>query len=167
MFCDNFKRNELIPREMTSFVNFYHDRGSLARNMDNKKIGERLLRIRQDRKLSQTDFAAAIGVSQSAYNNYERGDRDIPSYLLLEIFIKFEIDPIFILTGEGSHAGYIPELMIASGKAVESAITDSGVEFDASQKWEMINFVYLQAVREGAVNQLLISTLLSIGGKKS
>ena len=61
--------------------------------------------------------------------------------------------------------GHNFELLAASGAAVEIAIDLAGHEIAKSKKWEMIGFVYSQALREGAVNEMLAKTLVSIGGK--
>jgi hypothetical protein len=37
--------------------------------MDDQKIGERLLRFGQEKKLSQAEFAGRLGVSPGAYKN--------------------------------------------------------------------------------------------------
>jgi transcriptional regulator with XRE-family HTH domain len=68
--------------------------------MDDQKIGERLLRFRQEKKLSQAEFAGRLGVSPGAYKNYERGDREIPASVLLALHQEFEVDPLWLITAE-------------------------------------------------------------------
>ena len=133
--------------------------------MDNRAIGERLLRLRQEKKLTQVEFSRQLGVSQPAYKNYERGEREIPTSILLPLFHIFKVDPLWVLTGSGTAPSHNFELLAASGAAVEIAIELAGDEIAKSKKWEMIGFVYSQALREGAVNEMLAKTLVSIGGK--
>lgn len=133
--------------------------------MNDAEIGERLLRLRQERKMSQADFAERLGFSPGAYKNYERGEREVPSSLVLAAFKEFDADPLWLLSGEAVRPSQNAKLLAAVGETVETAIQELGVEIGMAKKWEMISFVYLEAIREGAVNQLLISTLVSIGGK--
>lgn len=65
-------------------------------------MGRRLGKIRKDSGLKQVPFAKALEVSQSAYNTYERGNREMPAKLLRLLHVKFNVNPAWMLTGEGS-----------------------------------------------------------------
>lgn len=41
--------------------------------MNNKSIGERIRRRREELKLTQTDVADMIGIAQASYNKFEKG----------------------------------------------------------------------------------------------
>ena len=133
--------------------------------MNDAEIGDRLLRLRQDRKMSQGEFAERLGFSAGAYKNYERGEREVPSSLLLAAHKEFDADPLWLLSGETARPSNDAKLLAAVGEAVELAIADSGVQISRTKKWEIISYVYLEAIREGALNQMLIATLISVGGK--
>jgi transcriptional regulator with XRE-family HTH domain len=140
--------------------------------MDNQKIGERLLRFRQEKKLSQAEFAERLGVSAGAYKNYERGDREIPSSLLLALHQEFDVDPLWLITAEDDdslrprmHPKHDLKLLEGVGMAVEGAIAEYGKPLSSAKKWEIISFVYGYCIREGKPDQALISTLVSVGGK--
>ena len=47
-----------------------------------KIFGERLRKIRQQKQLTQTEVANALNVSQTAMNQYEKGNRKIPLSML-------------------------------------------------------------------------------------
>ncbi|HQR96714.1 MAG TPA: helix-turn-helix transcriptional regulator, partial [Thiotrichales bacterium] len=64
-----------------------------------KLIADRLLLIRTNLGLSQKEFADRLGISLRAEQNYERGDRAIPSDVLLSLAKNFDIDPMWILDG--------------------------------------------------------------------
>ena len=49
-----------------------------------KKFGERLKDVRKDSGMSQADVASEIGVTKSAYANYEQGIRE-PSLRVLKL----------------------------------------------------------------------------------
>ena len=67
--------------------------------LNNIEIGARLKKTRHDRRLSQEDFAAALDTSLRAYQNYERGEREISAPLILALHRQFHVDPIWLLTG--------------------------------------------------------------------
>lgn len=41
--------------------------------------------LREDRDLSQKEFAQIIGMSQTGYSKYETGENDIPTGILISI----------------------------------------------------------------------------------
>ncbi|WP_427050274.1 helix-turn-helix domain-containing protein [Paenibacillus sp. TC-CSREp1] len=45
----------------------------------------RIRNLREDKDLSQTQMAAYLGCSQRVYSNYERGELDIPTAILIKL----------------------------------------------------------------------------------
>ncbi|MBQ8606126.1 MAG: helix-turn-helix transcriptional regulator [Clostridia bacterium] len=45
----------------------------------------RLRDLREDKDLTQTEIAKLLKCSQRIYSNYERGDVDIPTHILIEL----------------------------------------------------------------------------------
>ena len=64
-------------------------------------IGARFLDIRKARGLNQVDVAAEIDVSHGALVNYEKGTRDPPASTILAFARKYNVNPAWLLTGEG------------------------------------------------------------------
>ena len=64
-------------------------------------VHDRLAEVRKDTDLTQTEFAEKMGISRRAYVNYERGEREIPSSMLLLLHDKLSISPTWMLTGKG------------------------------------------------------------------
>lgn len=62
-------------------------------------IGKRIERLRG--KLSQADFAAALGVDRKTVGTWERGERLPDTRALLGLWSRFDADPAQILTGKG------------------------------------------------------------------
>lgn len=52
--------------------------------------------------MSQESFARALGVSRSAYQHYEREERDAPASLLANVCGLFGVSPIWLLMDDGS-----------------------------------------------------------------
>lgn len=63
---------------------------------------ERVLTIRNYFSLSQNEMAEKIDLSLRAYQNYERGEREIPVALVRALYEEFKVDPVWLLTGSGS-----------------------------------------------------------------
>lgn len=60
-------------------------------------FGDRLKSLRNNRGLSQMDFAKQIGISKSAVNMYERGERE-PSFEILETIADyFNVDLDYLI----------------------------------------------------------------------
>ncbi|WP_170431707.1 helix-turn-helix domain-containing protein [Ruegeria arenilitoris] len=62
-------------------------------------VADRLLALREELRLSQQQFADAVGISLRAAQNYERGTRKLPAETLIEISRRFQIDPLWIMVG--------------------------------------------------------------------
>lgn len=45
----------------------------------------RIRNLREDKDLSQTQMASYLGCSQRVYSNYERGELDIPTAILIKL----------------------------------------------------------------------------------
>ena len=65
------------------------------------ELGARLAIIRNERSLTQAEFAKSIGVSGAAYHAYERGTRSIPVRPLMLVAQTYDIDPKWLLLGTG------------------------------------------------------------------
>ena len=65
---------------------------------DQAAIGTRLRQIRKSRKLSQTDLAAAAGISGKAYADIERGTSNMRVETMLKICQALNVTPNDILT---------------------------------------------------------------------
>ena len=63
---------------------------------------ERIRNLREDRDLTQTEIAEILNCSQRIYSNYERGDVDIPTEILIALahYHNTSIDYLLGLTAE-------------------------------------------------------------------
>lgn len=68
--------------------------------MDESKIGERLLRIRKSRGLTQAEVAEAAGISDRTYADIERGTANMRTQTLLRLCAVLGTTPNDILTEE-------------------------------------------------------------------
>lgn len=62
---------------------------------------ERVKRIREAMKYSENRFAKSIGVPQTSYYRFERGEGQIYADAIVEIVRLYNIDPEWLLLGVG------------------------------------------------------------------
>lgn len=60
-------------------------------------VGERLRALREDKDLSQTQIAEILKTSQTVYSRYERNERDLPIYYLIELCKFYNVSADYIL----------------------------------------------------------------------
>lgn len=63
---------------------------------------ERIKELREDRDITQKEIAKELNCSQQVYSNYELGQRDIPTDILIKLckFYNVSADYILGLTNE-------------------------------------------------------------------
>ena len=63
-------------------------------------IYKRIRDLREDNDLTQREIARQLNCSQQVYSNYELGQRDIPTYILIKLskFYGVSVDYILGLT---------------------------------------------------------------------
>lgn len=64
-------------------------------------LGIRFKNVRNYLKLTQAEMAELCEVSQTTISMVEKGLRDLPTSVLKILFIKKNISPTYIITGEG------------------------------------------------------------------
>lgn len=86
-------------------------------------IAQRLVLIREAVGLSQKNFAAKIGRSQSTYCEYEKG-KNVPERTIADICREFYVNEDWLRTGEGSMFRAKPttneELALQVGKLLKT-----------------------------------------------
>lgn len=60
-------------------------------------IYKRIRDLREDRDLTQREMASALNCSQQVYSNYELGQRDIPTDVLIKLSAFFGVSVDYIL----------------------------------------------------------------------
>ena len=64
-----------------------------------KELGQRIVDLRKDADLTQTQLGNKIGVSQQIIASYENGQRNFPIVRLLDLAEVLETSPCELLTG--------------------------------------------------------------------
>lgn len=120
-------------------------------------MGERLAAVRNMSKLSQEDMCRRLGISRSAFQNYERGHRDLSSELLLKIYEEFDVDPLWMLEGDAGKSRRHDELTQVYrkiGLAVEQRIGEMGLSLAPKKKWDAIDFLLSEFLSSDAPSDL-------------
>ena len=60
-------------------------------------IYHRIRDLREDRDLTQTEMGKILNCSQRVYSNYERGDIDIPTHILIKLADFHDVSVDYLL----------------------------------------------------------------------
>ena len=60
-------------------------------------VYKRIRDLREDKDLTQKDVAKALNCSQQVYSNYELGQRDIPTGILIKLSAVHKVSVDYIL----------------------------------------------------------------------
>lgn len=58
---------------------------------------KRIYELREDNDLKQREIAKILNCSQRIYSNYERGDLDIPTEVLIKLAKHYDVSTDYIL----------------------------------------------------------------------
>lgn len=65
--------------------------------MDTQSIGDRIHNIIDDREITQTELAKAIGIKMPRLNNYMTGQAKFPSEIIMKIAAALDISADYLL----------------------------------------------------------------------
>lgn len=71
-------------------------------SIEDTKCSKRIFDVRKQLRLSQSAIATALNIPLRSYQNYERGEREAPITLIRSLYEKFNICPLWIITGIGN-----------------------------------------------------------------
>lgn len=60
-------------------------------------VYKRIRDLREDRDMTQSAVAKCLNCSQQVYSNYELGQRDIPTYILIKLSALYNVSVDYIL----------------------------------------------------------------------
>lgn len=95
---------------------------------DVENVGERIRAIRLKEGLTQAEFARKIGVSGNRLSEYETKGDPPKSNIIASIYRNFDVDALWLLTGEGSmekkkgSSGYLSEQLNSVEKKIDFLI---------------------------------------------
>lgn len=139
----------------------------LASTDDNLAIGERLAAAREAQRLTQVEFAERLDLSPRAYQNYERGERELPTTVLTALHAVFGIDPLWVLIGPGrdprkAAASGKPDVLEAIVIAVETHLQRTHKKLVPAKKARLIKVLYLHFRDKSKIDAAQLADMLSI-----
>ena len=139
----------------------------LANPEENVSIGRRLAGVREHRHLTQTEFAERLALSPRAYQNYERGEREIPAAVLKTLYEIFGVDPLWVLTGPSWTPPDGPpppnlDVLEAVVVAVEKHLTRSQRKLAPAKKARLIKVLYLHFRDKAAVDEKHVGEMIQL-----
>lgn len=70
-----------------------------------KELREKIRDLREDHDLKQKGLAQYLGVSQQTYSNYERGRREIPTWVVVELAKFYKVSTDYLLGTDTNYLG--------------------------------------------------------------
>lgn len=71
--------------------------------LENKTIGRNLYKFRKIREKKAVDVAGHVGISESAYTKYERGESQITIDFIQKVAEYLKVDPLHVITASQGH----------------------------------------------------------------
>jgi len=84
------------------------------------KVGERIIKLRKELKLTQGELAKKLGIPQTTLSNYETGSRELGNEMLVKIadFFSVSIDYLFGLTECKQNVSTYNDVFIKNDNAI-------------------------------------------------
>lgn len=132
----------------------------------NLQIGRRLAAVRDRTRLVQTEFAERMGLSPRAYQNYERGEREVPAVVLKALYEVYGADPLWLLTGlntdlkatTAADLDVLEEVVIA----LETRLRKTRRALSAEKKARLIKLMFLYFRDKPRVDPEHLSEMLAL-----
>lgn len=117
-------------------------------------ICNRLTHLRKYLNFNQIPFAKELGVSQSAYANYERGVTDIPISLAVKICVEYEVSPSWLLCGDGAMKSKgTGEIVEAASVALARFVAEKKIEITPEKQGLLIRYLYEEMTQGKLLNE--------------
>jgi len=111
-------------------------------------LSERLQAVRRDAKLTQAEFAKALGVSKRALTNYELALREIPLSVVLNVHEKFEVDLVWLAIGIGTSRIEDPTKVAANvARAIKSFELKKNIQLSPEKTATVTSYLFKENLR--------------------
>lgn len=130
-------------------------------------LSDRLGIFRKQVGLTQAEFAESLGLSLTAYKNYEKGTREPPASVLILLCTIYDATPAWLLKGETSE-NVAKALDVAKTEAcfryLDVFKKDQKLQLDRHQQAKAFNVIFQNidgALEEGALDRLVLASINS------
>lgn len=93
--------------------------------IDNKTIGRNISKVRKHKEMKAMEIAKHLGISESAYTKYERGETEITLSFIQKVCEYLDVDPITIFEATPDS---VIERVYASTIAIQTNSTFSTID---------------------------------------
>ena len=117
-------------------------------------LSERLQTVRRDAKLTQAEFAKAVGVSKRALTNYELALREVPLSVVLNVHEKFEVDLVWLAIGIGTSRIENPNEVAANvARAIKSFELKKNIQLSSEKTATVTSYLFKEHIRNRAYSE--------------
>lgn len=138
-----------------------------ANSTFNNELAGRLKAVRRELGLTQNELAATVGISARAYANYERAEREIPASVCEALYVRHQLDPLWLLTGPGPRPVYAFEramdfrLLQSVIEVVDDVLQVREIRPSSSSRAKLIAGAYQACQRAGGVTSEGIQQIMT------
>ncbi|WP_323008239.1 helix-turn-helix transcriptional regulator [Paracoccus sp. (in: a-proteobacteria)] len=116
-------------------------------------VGERLAAFRKSLGKNQIQFAEELGVSQSAYKNYEREATDPPVSLAIKLCKEYGLSAEWLILGRSGMTAAMTDNIIESAVTVTRAfITENGFDISPEKEAKIVRYLVRKMSETGEVD---------------
>jgi len=116
-------------------------------------IAERLAHFRKSLGKKQIPFAEELGVSQSAYKNYEREATDLPISLAVKLCREYDLSAEWLLLGRSGMTTKMTDDIIESAVVVtREFLTEHGLEVPPEKEAKIVRYLVRKMSETGKLN---------------
>lgn len=131
------------------------------------QISARLQEVREHLRLSQAEMAESLGLSLRGYRNYEQGLRDLPGQVYFTIFERYDLDPIWLYSGQGlgpevRHKGLEADLWRIAVEAVRQTLNETGQDIQEDKRQALYETIVAYLRRGGADDAQSLGALVRL-----
>lgn len=128
------------------------------------EIGRRLSEVRKDQGFLQPAIAQKLDISESAYKNYERGDRELPLKTAQDLCEQFDVNPSWLLQGNGVKYGAEVEPLIQQCEiAVSKFLSENNIiEISTENRAQLLGIVTSLALKSGKLPINEVQAILKV-----
>lgn len=116
-------------------------------------IAERLAHFRKSLGMTQIPFAKLLGVSQSAYKNYEREATDLPISLAVKLCQEYDLSAEWFLLGRSGMTAKMTDDIIESAVVVtREFLTEHRLDVPPEKEAKIVRYLIRKMSDTGKLN---------------
>lgn len=116
-------------------------------------VAERLAHVRKSLGMNQIPFAEKLGVSQSAYKNYEREATDLPINVAIKLCDDYGVSAEWLLLGRaGMYEQMSDEIIENAVITTRKFLMDNGFEIPPEKEAKIVRYLVRKMADTGEIN---------------